>query len=107
MSRYFCALDIRNQHDGEKRNQRSEQQAVDEDHEAGALEILELRRGDFAVDLRQAFFAAHGEQGVADADQNRNGGDVNYARALQPAERFIRDVDIVSSTGMERADSRG
>src|ERR1019366_3570578 len=43
---------IRDDHHGEEGNQRGEDHTVDEDHEAGALQVLELGVGDFAILLR-------------------------------------------------------
>ena len=90
---------IGNDHHGEERDQRREEHAVDEDHAAGALQILELGMGDFAVDLRQRFEAAHGEQRVAQADQDRDDGDGRRHRALQPAQRIVGEVQIVRGAG--------
>ena len=69
-------------HDREEGNQRGEQHAVDEDHEAGALQVLQLGIRDFAVDLGQALFAAHGQQRVAQPDKHGDDGDGGRQRAL-------------------------
>src|ERR1700757_5298307 len=60
---------IGNHHHREERHEGSEEQAVDENYQPGLLKILQLGMLDFAVDLRQSFFAAHGEHGVAEADK--------------------------------------
>ncbi len=44
---------------------------------------------DFAVDLRQSFFAAHGEHGVAEADEKDDPGDVAEPGSVKPAQRFF------------------
>ena len=62
---------VGNDHHREKRDQRGEQQAVDENHQSGFFQILQLGMGDLAVDLRQGLFAAHGQYGMAEADEQR------------------------------------
>ncbi len=44
---------VRNDHDGKERNQGSKYQAVNEDDQTGFLQVPELGRLHFAVDLRQ------------------------------------------------------
>ena len=63
-------------HHREERNQRGEQQAVDENHQPGLLQVLQLGMFDLAVDLGQRFFAAHGQHGVPEADEEDDPGDV-------------------------------
>src|SRR5436305_4364812 len=81
------ARGIRNDHYSEKRYQRGEQHAVDEDHKTGALQILQLGIGNLAVDLRQALFAAHGKQRMAQTDENSDDRDGWRERALEPTQR--------------------
>ena len=50
---------VGDQHHGQEGNAGREHEAVDEDDESGLLEVLHLRRFDFAVDLGQRLFAAH------------------------------------------------
>ena len=66
------ALGVRDNHHGEERDQRGEQHAVNEDHESGSLQILELGISDLAIDLRQALLAAHGQQGMAQSNEDRH-----------------------------------
>ena len=73
--------DVRDDHHREEGNQRGEQHAVDEDHEAGAFQVLQLGVSDFAIHLRQALFAAHGQQRVAQADHDGDDGDGGRHRA--------------------------
>ena len=47
-----------------------EDEAVNRDDDRGALQVLELGMGEFPVDLRQRLFAAHGQNGVAEGNQN-------------------------------------
>ena len=61
---------VRNDHEGEEGNAGGENQAVDEDDEAGFFQVGQLGMLDFAIDLRQGFFAAHGQHGVAQADED-------------------------------------
>ena len=85
---------VRDQHHGEKGNQRREQHRVDEDHEAGALEVLELRVGDLAVHLRHRLFAAHGEHGVAETHQQHDAGERSQPTSFEPSERFRAVMDV-------------
>ncbi len=61
---------VGNDHDREERNQRGEEQAVDEDHQPGLFQILQLGMLDLAIDLGQRFLAAHGQHRVAEADEH-------------------------------------
>src|ERR1019366_1235385 len=82
---------IRDDHHGEEGNQRGEDHTVDEDHEAGALPVLELAQG-IGVEL-EAFVGGkrhrlvavleNGDQAPGDQDHHHNGGD------LHDAERFL------------------
>ena len=80
--------------DGEEADERGEDQAVDEDHHPGALQVLHLRLLDLPVDLGERLFAAHRQNGMAEADEDRDGGDGRPDRALQPAERVVGEVQI-------------
>ena len=82
-----------NHHDRKERDQRREQHAVDEDHKPGFFQVLELWVFDFPVDLRQRFFAAHGQHGVPEADEQEDPGQVTEECAVQPAQRFLVDRD--------------
>ena len=97
---------VRNDHHREERNQRREQQAVDENHEAGALQVLQLGMRDLAVDLRQAFLAAHGQQRVSQADQDRDHGDRRRQRAFQPAQGVIAEMQVRQAPAAAPAGSR-
>ena len=88
---------VRNDHHREERNQRREQHAVNEDHEAGALQILQLGVRDFAVHLGQALFAAHRQQRVAQAHQNGDERNRRRRRSPQPAESLLAEMQIGQS----------
>ena len=47
-----------------------ENEAVDGDDDGGALQVLQLGMGEFAIDLGQRFLAAHGQHGVPEGDQD-------------------------------------
>ena len=47
-----------------------EEQAVDGDDDGGALQVLELGVLDFAVDLGQRLFAAHGQHRVTEGHED-------------------------------------
>ncbi len=73
-----------------------EHQAVDEDHHPGALQVLDLRHFDLAVDLRERFLAAHRQNRVAEADEDRDRGERRPDRPLQPAERVVGELDVAA-----------
>ena len=80
--------------DGEEADERGEHQAVDEDHHAGALQVLHLRLLDLAVDLRERLLAAHRQNRVAEADEDRDRRERRPDGALQPAERVVGELQI-------------
>ena len=85
---------IGDDHPREKGDQRGEEHAVDEDHPAGAFQVLELGMGDFAVDLGQGFEAAHGEQRVAEADHDGDGGDGGATVPLSQPNGIVGEADV-------------
>ena len=91
---------IGDDHHREERHQRGEDHAVAEDHPAGAFQVLEFGMGDFAIDLRQGFEAAHGEQRVAQADHDGDHGDRRRHRAFEPAHGIVGEAE--SLQGGER-----
>ena len=107
----ILALLIGDDHHREERNERGEDQAIDEDDQAGLLEVRELRMLDFAVDLGQGFFAAHGEDRVAEAYKDGNEpGEVCEMHAVEPAHGvgFEFQVPGVGEGGQSRvADEDG
>src|SRR6266849_5287003 len=52
---------VRNDHHRKKRDQRSEHQAVNENNQAGLLQVRKFGMLNFAVNLREGLFAAHGQ----------------------------------------------
>ena len=46
---------------------------------------------DFAVDLSQRFFAAHGQHGVPEADEQDDPRNVAEPCSIQPAQRLFVD----------------
>src|SRR6202453_3600456 len=86
---------VRDDHHGEKRNQRCEDQAVNENDHARFFEVGQLGAFDFAIDLRERFFAAHGEHGMAERDENRDDAEhVRQIRVNQPAQRLFAEVNV-------------
>src|SRR5450631_1373737 len=85
---------VRDDHHRKERNQRGEQQAVDEDHQPGLLQILQFGVFDFAVDLSQRLFAAHRQHRVSEANEC-NDRDKSLERempepgSVQPAQRLF------------------
>ncbi len=73
---------------GQEADAAGQHQAVEEDDEGGLLEVLQLRRLDFAVNLGQRLLAAHGQDRVAEGDE-----DAEQADQAQPVGRgFAADV---------------
>ena len=86
---------VRNDHHREERDQRGQQQAVDENDHAGAQQILELGRLDLAIDLGQRFLARHREDRMAERDQNSQSADRARTREmLEPAERVVGELQF-------------
>ena len=61
---------VGNQHRRQQRGAAGEDQAVDGDDDRRALEVLQLGMLDLAIDLGQALFAAHGQDGVAEGHED-------------------------------------
>ena len=76
LAKYSVPLVVGNDHHREERHQRGEEQAVQEDHQPGLLQVLQLGMFDFAVDLCQRLFAAHGQHGMAKPDQQHDQRDL-------------------------------
>ena len=51
------------------------------------LQVLQLRRFQFAIDLRQRLKATHGEQRMAQPDENCNESNSRRCCTLKPAQR--------------------
>ena len=91
----FAPHAVGNDHDGEKRYEGSEEQAVDENNQARFFQIRKLGSFDFAIHLRERFFAAHRQDGMSDADKHGDHG--NHAHdlaAVKPAERPLVQLNI-------------
>ena len=105
-------------HHGEEADQRGQQQAVDEDDERSLLEIRQLRALDLPIDLGQGLLAAHGQDRMAEGDQDAEGADqaepmdlrrVMESRAdggvAEPAERVFLPaghfIDLRLSLGVD------
>ncbi len=82
-------------HHREERDERGQQQAVDEDDHAGAQQILELGRFDLAIDLCERFFTRHREDRMAERDQDSQRADSARARkVLEPSERVVGELQL-------------
>src|SRR5260370_24737008 len=91
---------IRNQHDGQQRGQSGENEAVDGDDDRGFFQILELGMSEFTIDLGERFFAAHGQHGVAegnqDSEQSEHSGKTLLGQAVtEKAERFFGEMKVL------------
>src|SRR2546430_16610295 len=81
------ALRVGNDHYREERNQRGKYQAVNKDNEGRFLQVGKLRMLDLTIDLRQGLFAAHGENGVAEGNENPEQSEgVGKLAAAQPSQ---------------------
>ena len=86
---------VRDDHHCEKRHQRGQQQAVNENDHAGAQQIFELGRLDLAIDLCQRFLTRHREDRMAERDQNSKRADRACAgKALEPSQRVVGELQF-------------
>ena len=74
---------VGNQQHGQEGDAGRQHQAVDEDDERRLLEIRQLRRFDLAIDLGQRLLAAHGQDRMAEGDQQ-----ADHADDAPPAARL-------------------
>ena len=79
-------------HHGEQRDQPGRDHRVGADDVGRDLQILQLGRGDLAVDLRQRLEAAHGQQRVAEGDHHRHERNLRPEGALEPAQRLVGEA---------------
>src|ERR1700688_5194711 len=86
---------VGNNHHGEERDEGGEYQAVDENYQAGLAEILQLGALDFAVHLRERFFAAHGQHGMTESDEDGDDAEDQKSTAVgQPAQGARAEPEI-------------
>jgi hypothetical protein len=71
----IIAYGIGDDHHREKRDTGSEDQAVGKDDEARLFEVFQFGMLNLAVHLRHRLFAAHGQNRMAQANQNANEAD--------------------------------
>ena len=93
---------VRNDHHEQQRREPGKDEAVNRDDDGGALQVLQLGMGQFAVDLGQRFLAAHGQHGMAEGDQDAENGEfrgqtVRQVGVLQKAQRFVAELQAVGS----------
>ena len=86
---------VGNDHYRKKRNQRRENQTVNEDHQPGLLQIRKLGTFDFAINLRERFLAAHRQHGMAEADEDGNDpGKVCEVHAIEPSHGIGPELQV-------------
>ena len=78
------ALAVGDDEDGEEADEARQEHRIEEDDEAGSEEILELGGFDFAIDLGERFLAAHGQQRMAEGDENAESAD-DSGESFEPA----------------------
>ena len=61
---------VRDNHHEKQRREPGKHEAVNRDDDRGTLQVLKLGMGKFTVYLSKRLFAAHGQNGVAEGDQN-------------------------------------
>ena len=86
---------VRDDHHREHRNHTGAEHGVDAHQVAGIHQVLHLRIGNFAVDLGQGLEAAHGEQGVAEGDDDRDRADLRPDGTVEPAERVFAELYVL------------
>ncbi len=94
----FRADFVGNNHHREEGSQSGEEKRINADNHRCLLQVLQLGVGDFAVDLGQCFFAAHGEHRMSESDEHDEQGEVAEPGVLeggQPAQRFVVQGDAV------------
>ena len=99
---------VGNDHHEQQRGEAGENEAVDRDDDGGALQVLQLGMGQFAVDLGQRFLAAHGQHGVPEGDQDAENAELSgqilgQVGVLQEAQSFRAELQVVG--GGQRAPS--
>ncbi len=89
-----CPGPVGDQHGSQQRAAAGEDQAVDGDDDRSALEVFELGMRDFAVDLGQAFLAAHGENGVAKGHQDAEEAEDRQSPSAQETKRIVTEMEV-------------
>ena len=103
---------IRDDHHGEKTDERREQHAVEEDDQGRALEVLELGALDLAIDLGQRLLAAHRQDRVSERHDDADDADqaqpvaVDRLRAERVAQRRLADESQGIDLLAERVEHR-
>src|SRR5580693_4529238 len=90
---------IRNNHYGVERDQRGEQQTVDEDDQPGFFQVLQLGMLDLAVHLGERFLTAHGQNRVSKSHEKDDPCETADPGSVQPAQRFFVDLH---DSGLQR-----
>src|SRR5258708_2381848 len=85
---------IRDDHHREKGHQRGEHQAVDENDQARFFQVFQLGALYFAINLRERFFSAHGQDGVPERDKDVDHSEWRQSGVRKPAERAGTEVQI-------------
>src|SRR5215467_9188407 len=76
---------VGNNREGEERDARGKEQAVNENDEARLLQVAQLGMFNLSVNLRQSFLAAHCQNGVPQTDKNSNESNgIGQPRVMQP-----------------------
>ena len=78
---------------GEESDDAGTGDGVEADGVGGELQVAELGVSDLAVDLSQGFEAGHGQQGVAEGDDDGGNQHAGPDRTFEPAEALITEFD--------------
>ena len=87
-------LESGNQHRRQHGGAACKYKAVDGDDNRRALQVLQLRMLNLAVDLRQALLAAHGQQRMAEGHQNAEESINRKSRSLQESLRVVAEMQV-------------
>src|SRR5229473_4095495 len=86
---------VRDDHHREKRDQRSKDQTVNENDQAGLFQIRKFGMLDFAVDLRERLFAAHGEDRMAKSNEDGDdSGEMSEMHSVEPAHGVWPELQV-------------
>ena len=87
-------VSIRDDHSCEQSDHASGENSENTDDRSRDLEVLQLRRFDFTIDLSQGLEAAHGEERVSESHNYRDRRHAQKERILQPTGALIRKCQV-------------
>src|SRR5581483_1837463 len=85
---------VRDDHDCQDGDDAGTNQAISADDVCSQPQILEFGIRDFAIHLGERFESAHGQDRVAERDDQDDEGNLGPEGSAEPAGRFFRQVDV-------------